>query len=130
MKNKGFTLMEMVLTVIIIAVLVSIAVPSYISTVERARAREARATLDSMRAAEYMYSAERRAFIQLDVGSDAPWEACGLENPNNNARSSFSYSLTLGGGGFTGTATRLDGPNVLETITMDQGGNEGGTWSP
>jgi len=130
MKNKGFTLMEMVLTVIVIAILVSIAVPSYINTVERARAREARATLDSMRAAEYMYSAERRAFIQLDKAVDGPWEACGLENPNNNARRSFDYNLTLGGGGFTGIATRLDGPNALETITMDQDGNEGGTWIP
>ncbi len=128
MKKKAFTLMELMLTVIIIAILVSIAVPNYINTVERARAREARATLASMHAAEQSYAAERRQFIALT--GDSEWNAVGLENPNNNASGSWDYTLTTGGGGstFNATASRRSGPYSTDTLTLDDTGAEAGNW--
>lgn len=93
MKKNAFTLMELMLTVIIVAILVSIAIPNYINTVERARAREARATLESMRAAEQTYASERREMIDLGA-ADAEWTMVGLENPHNNARRSWDYTFT------------------------------------
>lgn len=116
MDRRGFTLMELMLAVIVIAILVSIAIPSYINTVERARAREAQATLESMRAAELSYGAERRFYIELTQSGDGAWRMVGLENPNNNDRRSWNYTSNTDGDVFT--ATRLDGPNLNETITL------------
>ena len=124
MRRKAFTLVELMLTVMVIAVLVSIAIPNYINTVERARAREARATLESMRAAEHSYAAERRQFISLTTGGDTAWEAIGLENPNNNANRSWDYTLSASGANFSGTASRRSGPYSGETISLDQDGSE------
>ncbi len=127
MRKNAFTLMELMLTVIVIAILVSIAIPNYINTVERARAREARATLESMRAAEQTYASERRTLQILGVG-DLPWTSVGLENPNKNARRSWEYDfddLTQ-----TGTAKRKSGPYTDWTITLGLDGTEGGSNGP
>jgi len=125
--RRAFTLVELLITVIVIAVLVSIAIPTYIVTMERAKEREARATLEAMRAAELSYASERRTFLPLTAGSDDEWQAIGLENPNNNANAAWTYEFTAP----TGTATRsAPSPNSGETITLDQDGTVGGDWDP
>jgi prepilin-type N-terminal cleavage/methylation domain-containing protein len=123
MKKNAFTLIELMITVMVIAVLVSIAIPNYINTVERARAREARATLQAMRAAELSYSAERRSFIALpnnNNANDPNWEAVGLVNPNANDQRSWNYTSD----GTNHTATRNAGPYNTHTISIDNNGNE------
>ncbi|MFH1062571.1 MAG: prepilin-type N-terminal cleavage/methylation domain-containing protein [Candidatus Omnitrophota bacterium] len=124
MKKKAFTLIELMITVMIIAILVSIAIPNYINTVERARAREARSTLESMLAAERSYAAERRSFISLGAATTTDWQAIGLENPNLNTNNSWTYTGTAAGTNFTATATRIDGPYGGATIDLDQDGAE------
>ncbi len=129
--RKAFTLMELMLVVIIIAILASIAIPSYIKTMERAKAREAMATLQSMRAAELAYSSERRQFITLSPSNDNDWKAVGMDNPNDNAQRAWNYDLQVTGSTtFNATATRADGPNTGQTIIMDDGGNVSGSWNP
>jgi len=124
MKRNAFTLMELMLVVIVIAVLVSIAIPNYINTVERAKAREARATLASMRAAEMTYDAERRTKISLGA-NDSDWEAVGLENPNSNPDRNWNYAFDGASG--DGTATRTSGPYSGDTVTLADDGTEGGS---
>lgn len=124
MGKKGFTLMELVLVSIIIAILISIAVPTYISTLERTRGKEAFATLQSMYAAERTYSAERRIYLgPLNAGS-TNWTAVGMDDPNSNNRRAFDYNLQTGGGGTTynATARRRSGPYSGSYITINQTG--------
>ncbi len=132
MKRYGFTLMELMLVVMVIAILVSISIPSYINTTERARAREAISTLESMRAAELAYASERRQYSALTIGNAASWQAVGLEDPNANTRGSWDYWLTPNGTGstFTATARRRAGPYSLGTITVNDTGGWGGTFNP
>ena len=127
MKKNGFTLMELMLTVIVIAILVSIAIPNYINTVERAKAREARATLESMRAAEQTYASERREMIALG-GNPNEWTLVGLEDPHANNRRSWDYAFNDANG--SGTATRNSGPYQGWTITLDADGTETVTGGP
>ena len=122
MKKNGFTLMELMLTVIVIAILVSIALPNYINTMERAKSREARATLESMRAAELTYASERRQMINLDASDSNQWTLVGLENPNNNTRRSWDY--TFDAASSAGTATRNSGPYPSWTISLAIDGTE------
>ncbi len=59
MKDKrGFTLLELLMVVIIIAILASIAIPQYFKAAERARSSEALQMLATMRGSETRYYAE------------------------------------------------------------------------
>lgn len=123
-------MIEVLLVAIIIAVLVSIAVPNYIQATERARAREAISTLNAMIAAERTYNAERRIYLDLTTAAgDVNWAAVGMDNPNENAQRSFDYVFSEASA--TATATRLGPVNIGDTITLDDAGNlDVSGWSP
>ncbi len=57
--NKGFTLLELLVTVMIIGILSSIALPNYTRSVEKARATEAMNIVKAANDAVYAYAAER-----------------------------------------------------------------------
>jgi len=54
---QGFTLLELLMVVIIIAILASIALPQYLKTAERSRGSEALQMLGTLRSAELRYQA-------------------------------------------------------------------------
>ena len=57
-KSKGgFTLIELLVVVLIIGILAAIAVPQYFKVVEKGKASEGLATLDSLRSAQERYLA-------------------------------------------------------------------------
>ncbi|HXT02436.1 MAG TPA: prepilin-type N-terminal cleavage/methylation domain-containing protein [Elusimicrobiota bacterium] len=58
LKSKGgFTLIELLVVVLIIGILAAIAVPQYFKVVEKGKASEGLATLDSLRSAQERYLA-------------------------------------------------------------------------
>ena len=62
-KSKGgFTLIELLVVVLIIGILAAIAVPQYFKVVEKGKASEALATLDSLRSAQERYLAATGAY--------------------------------------------------------------------
>jgi prepilin-type N-terminal cleavage/methylation domain-containing protein len=72
-RKKGFTLLELLMVVIIIAILASIALPQFIRAAEKSRAAEAFSTLGAVRSAEIRYAAQNlgnnytKVFTELDV---------------------------------------------------------------
>jgi len=56
--QRGFTLLELLMVVVIIAILASLAVPQYIKTTERARMSEAISNLSSLRQSAIRLKAE------------------------------------------------------------------------
>ena len=57
-ERGGFTLLELLMVVIIIAILASIALPQYIRATEKARATEALQLAGAIRASENRYKAQ------------------------------------------------------------------------
>ena len=57
-RASGFTLLELLMVVIIIAILASIALPQFLRVAERARSAEALAILGAMRSSEVRYKAQ------------------------------------------------------------------------
>lgn len=100
MKNKGLTLIELMVVVIVIGILSKIALPRYIRTVEKGRTVEARTVLGRIRSAETAYFMEFNTYSSCltALSVAVPSTAC-------NASYYYRYGVT-GGAGFTATAVR------------------------
>ena len=60
--KRGFTLVELMITIVIVGVLATVAIPLYKANVKRAKASEADATMGSIRTSLRVYYAENTAY--------------------------------------------------------------------
>jgi type IV pilus assembly protein PilE len=109
---KGFTLIELMIAVVIIAILVSVALPSYQSSMQRGRRSEAQQVMLSIVNKEQQYLLDARQYTDvLGAGGLAitqqGWD-CTLNASKTCANTYYDISVTLNAGpppGFTVTGT-------------------------
>lgn len=121
-SQKGFTLLELMVVVIIVMVLAGIAVPVYMHYVREGKKSEAYAVMDAAIAGAKVYFQRNETY---DFADD-DWVAVLAADDVGNAVY-FTYALTSSGSGFTITATEAgDWAPANASITYTHGGASDG----
>ncbi len=100
--QKGFTLAELLIVIVILGILGGIALPRFYPQQEKARVAEAVAMLSAIRQGEMGYHLENGEYLDLAYNSaETEWVKIGIDRPLD---SQFRYSVDGGSSG-TGLAT-------------------------
>jgi len=127
--GKGFTLLELLIVVVILAVLAGLALPQYLRTIARAKEGEGWQMLAAIRSAMTRYYAEFGDVTNVDA---AVGTSLDIDDPNDAPKRMFDYSIaavTANTYEFTITATpTITAGNCAgcRTLTLDQDGGRTG----
>ena len=130
-KKSGFTLVELMVVAIIVAILAAVAVPLMSGNTERAAATEAQAACGTIATAQRLARVETGSYQAGDV-FDLPGLNAG--DLNGTYFSDNSYSMALNGNGFVITATSRGNQNIPsairnKTVVMTVNGQGRASWS-
>lgn len=128
-KKEGFTLVELMVVAIIVAILAAVAIPLMMGNKNRAIATEAQAGLGTIRTALQVWKAEHGAFPNTAAIHPHDWVENGqkLTIKEGDLSGKYfldtDYSFTSTPSNYTATATGSTNDAVGITITLDEGGN-------
>jgi type IV pilus assembly protein PilE len=125
MTQKGFTLIEMMVTIAIIGFLASIAIPNYQDYVRKARATEATSVLADMRVRMEQYFQDMRTYVggpcAAPVGTDTTFFAFSCAGGDGTAT---TYTLqATGAGSMAAYSYSVNQANAKTSTTYTGGGN-------
>lgn len=135
MKRTGFSLIELMIVVAIIAFLAMVSVPSFFRFLGKAKRAEAYVNLSAIYAAEKAYWAEHGSYTDILEGADgAGWKPEGYAGggANENFNYTYGFSGAEGRNHFTGkkgtasshlTASKADKEGFLAVAACDINGS-------
>ena len=109
MRNsmQGVTLVELMVVVVIVAVLMSVAIPSYRQYTMRANRAEGQSFLLQAAANQERFFLTRNQYT--DNLTDAPPDGLGMEESSPSGHYNFTLNIQNGGTAFTAVATAAGG---------------------
>lgn len=125
-RKAGFTLVELMVVAIIVAILAAVAIPLMSGNKERAAATEAQAGCSAIYTAQRVEMAENGAYI----AAATPDVLQGIDAGDLQGKyfNHANYVTVLSAGGFTTTATANGTENINGTVILTvNGGNA--TWT-
>ena len=128
-NEKGFTLVELMIVIVIIGILASIAIPKFSGLIGKAKTTEAKQILNQVIQLETSYYFTNSDYVEFD-NVDVP--SIGFELPAN-AKFAYSFALNTAGtpsDGGIATAVEIgdidgNGTPDAEGLTLDTDKNQG-----
>ena len=123
-KQKGFTLIELMIVVVIIGVLAALAIPRYMKSATRAKQTEAKGLLKQIYTMQQAYFGMYEAYALNGVTASALAPlAFARIHVDIQLPARYSYVMVTGGSTYTCTASaNLDDDATLDTWTIDNTG--------
>ena len=109
-RRRGFTLIEIMIAVAIVAILAAIALPSFMDSIRKSRRADAFAALNAVQQAQERWRANKPAYAEgllLAPAAPAP-PGLGLPTTSSGRRYTIALSAT-GATGYTATSTAVAG---------------------
>lgn len=123
-KQNGVTLIELMVVVVIVAILASIAIPSYREYVIRTHRTEAKSALLSLAASQEKFYVQNNRYAEDDELTDAP--PAGLGMPATTENGWYELEITAADAtAFSATATAVGGQaqdSRCAEFSIDQAG--------
>lgn len=121
--SRGVTLIELMIVIVVVAILASIAVPSYRQYVLRSHRTEAKAALMNVAAAQEKFYLQNNTYT--DELSDAPPDGLGIPDTTEHGYYTIAIAAGADDTAFSATATATGGQaqdTRCATFTIDQAG--------
>ena len=100
--NKGITLIELLIVIVIVGILATVAIPSYRGYMERGRRADAKTALEQLRAAQEMFRAEKGSYSTDLVQLVSSWGV--PTNPVGDYNLQWAAAFVLNANSFTAQA--------------------------
>lgn len=136
-RNRGFTLLDVMITVAIVGILAAIALPAYQNQVRKANRSAAQQFMSDVATKEQQILMDSRQYVAVTATSNfgnLPTDAnpgVGIAAPSTTT-GKYAFVVTVSNTAtpptFTITATATGSQAVDGNLTLDQSGNKTGNW--
>ncbi len=115
--QEGFTLLELIITVLIVGIVASFAIPNFSKMVEKAKVRDVQTALAALATAERIYRLDQGTYGTL---ANLAANNYASDPDAGNFNVDWDYAVVSGGAAFTATATRTGGGYNNNTVLVNQ----------